>query len=303
MRGVTISCWGWGREWNSPGMAEAIDEIHALGGNWISFHPYAWIDNDGAIRHRNMTDDPTVLNPIREAHRRGVKVMLKPHLGYWGSKFQWRGDISFDNEADWQRFFAGYVDFMVTQAIMAEKLNVGLFCIGVEYKQTIHREQDWRKVIEAVRQVYSGKLVYAANWDTFDKVPFWDAVDTIGVQAYFPLTETPNPVAEQLVQGWDDVLVKVRTFAAEQNKSVIFTELGYNRAAHAAARPWDHQQGGPNADAIKLRCMKVALSRVEQEPTIIGVFLWKWFPTSRDSRTNYMLQYDEMRDVLRNAWR
>jgi hypothetical protein len=301
-RGVTISCWGWGAEWARPGMAQAMDELQGLGADWITFHPYAWIKNNGAVRHRNSAADNTVLSPLKEAKKRGLKVMLKPHIGYWGSRFDWRGSISFETEADWQRFFNDYEDFIVTQAKMAQAGAVALFSVGVEYKATLKRERDWRRIIAAVRKVYKGKLTYAANWDSYQRVPFWDALDYIGIQAYFPLTDKSNPGAADIRAGWDRQLKIIKKYAAKNKKNVIFTELGYNRSSQAAEKPWDHSEGGQSAAEIKLRCMAVALERIEKELFIESVFLWKWFPTSRSSARNFNLQYKEMKNVIKKAW-
>ncbi len=302
MRGVTVSCWGWGREWDAPEMATTIREIRSLGGRWISFHPYAFVQNDGSLRHRGSDDDPTVINPIRTAHREGVRVMLKPHIGYWGSRFAWRGAITFDQEAHWKRFFDDYTRFVVTQAKMAQKTGAALFCVGVETKLTLARREDWQRVIEAVRHVYDGPVTYAANWDSYRQVPFWDLLDYIGIQAYFPLTDAVNPTLDQLDSGWDRVMTQLRQFAQKRSQPIVFTELGYNRSAQAAARPWDDREGGPKADQIKLRCMRIALRRIESEHWLRGVFLWKWFPTPRDLSSNFLLQYDEMRQVIGQAW-
>lgn len=301
-RGVTISCWGWGAEWAKPGMADAMDEIQGLGGTWITYHPYAWIRNNGAIRHRQRKDDPTVLSPLKEAKKRGLKVMLKPHIGYWGSRFSWRGAITFHNEADWKTFFDSYEDFIVTQAKMAQAGGAQLFSVGVEYKGTIHRDKDWRRIIASVRKVYKGKLTYAANWDSYKRVPFWDALDYIGVQAYFPLSDKANPKEADLIAGWDVTLKDMKAYAEKKKRKVIFTELGYNRSSQAASKPWEHSEGGPNAEALKLRCMKVSLTRIEKESFIESVFLWKWFPTTRSSSRNFNLQYKEMKDIMKTAW-
>lgn len=302
IRGVTISCRRSGQAWATPEMGEALDDIHAVGARWMSFHPYGWIGDDGSVRHRAITNDPTVIEPIHAAHERGIKVMVIPHLGYWRSKFAWRGDIRFNDEPAWQRFFTSYTDFIVAQATMAQAAKADLFCLGIEYRQTLHREADWRNVIKAVRRVYTGHVIYAANWDSYQHVPFWDALDAIGIQAYFPLTDTPDPTDEMLLAAWDRILPRVETFARKHKKQVVFTELGYNLAAHAAARPWDHQRGGENAQAIKLRCMQVALSRIEREPWLEGVFLWKWFPSHREWNREYVLQYPEMKSVIGESW-
>ena len=60
---------------------------------------------------------------------------------------------------------------------MAEEEKVDIFCIGTELEKFIeHRPAYWRELIAEVRKVYKGKLTYAANWDEYKRVPFWDAL-------------------------------------------------------------------------------------------------------------------------------
>ena len=54
-------------------------------------------------------------------------------------------------------------------------------CIGLEYSHAEKFSERWRRIIAAVRAVYHGRISYGANWTDFEKVPFWDAVDEIGV--------------------------------------------------------------------------------------------------------------------------
>ena len=67
---------------------------------------------------------------------------------------------------------------MLTYAAAAEEGNAELLCIGTELEEFVKkRPQYWRKLIQEIRGVYKGKLTYAANWDEYQQVPFWDAVD------------------------------------------------------------------------------------------------------------------------------
>jgi hypothetical protein len=309
IRGVTISCFRSGPgEWDSPQMGDTISEINGLGGGWISFHPYARIAQDGSVRHREIPDDGSVLEPLRMAKERGVKAMLIPHIGYWGSGFDWRGEIAFQDDATWRRFFEQYTQFIVHQAQLAQQGEAAMFCVGIEYKATSHREADWRKVIAAVRQVYHGPVVYAANWDEFEAVKFWDALDYIGIQAYFPLSQEKDPTDAMLHEGWAKVLERVERFAAKHKQPVIFTELGYAPAETAASEPWlsEPRRSGivdPKAEALKLRCMRIALQVIETSPRLHGVFLWKWFPSNREMDRDFVLQYPRMKQLLEDAWR
>ncbi|MHC4711432.1 MAG: glycoside hydrolase family 113, partial [Planctomycetota bacterium] len=117
VRGMTVSCQTWGWEWGTEEMVREMRELKALGVNWIAIHPYAGIRGDGSVAmHRRWYGDTKWLTrPIAEAHRLGLKIMIKPHLAYWGSPFRWRGDITFETDEQWQRFFGQY-EAWVTRA-------------------------------------------------------------------------------------------------------------------------------------------------------------------------------------------
>ena len=63
-------------------------------------------------------------------------------------------------------------------------------------------EEEWRALIAEVRQHTDAPLTYAANWTDYRQVPFWDALDIIGIQAYFPLTDDPDYDEEDIRAGW-----------------------------------------------------------------------------------------------------
>jgi len=270
----------------------------------VQVHPYAGISRDGSVSYRPQPNTPATLKSMRWAKQRGMVTFLKPHLAYWGSGFAWRGEITFTTEAHWKNFFREYTAFIVHQAELAEQAGVDVFAVGTELHKTLGREADWRAVIAAVRGVYSGKLTYAANWDEQGDVRFWDALDLVGVQCYYPLSKAAVPSDAELNAGWAKLTRKLRDISAEHGKLVLLTELGYAVSEQAALRPWsDKRVGDAEAgEALKLRCMRVALEHIENEPVIAGVYLWKWFPGGRDHRDEFVLQYDAMRNVIREAW-
>ncbi len=302
IRGITLSAPRGGSIYGTSGIEATMAELLKLGSNWISYHPYAWIGNDGSLRFDESVSQSQILHPIQQGKKLKMGVLLKPHIGYWGSKFSWRGEIGFgQNEAEWKRFFDDYTRWIVTLAKMAEAAGAEMIAIGTEYKLTEQRKE-WFAVIAAVRKVYKGKLTYAANWDSFDKVPFWGKLDYIGIQAYFPLSDVIPPKEKDIAEGWKRVLLNLKAYAEKVGKPMIFTEIGYNRSAWAAQKPWDHKQGGPMAEETKLLCMKVTLEQLKTPRFLKGVFLWKWFPDGRIASRDFLLQYPAMKELLRMAW-
>jgi hypothetical protein len=304
-RGIVVSCRRNGPgEWDGPGFPPLLDRLQTLGVNAVQVHPYARITRDGTVRYARAYTQSATLTPLLTAADRGLAGFLKPHLAYWGSGFDWRGDITFTAETQWQRFFDSYTPYIVHQARCAQQGGAALFAVGTELDQTLHREQDWRDVIAAVRAVYDGPLTYAANWSHVEEVPFWDALDLVGVQAYFPLSDALPPSEADLVAGWTDVKQQMRDLSARVGKPIVFTELGYAVSEHAAMKPWDDARVGDRAagEALKRRCLEVALAELQGEPWLAGVFLWKWFPDEREQSREFILQYDAMRAVIGGAW-
>ncbi len=302
MKGVVVSCPGYGQVWGSPVMTTTIRELKTLGVNWVQIHPYAGVSRDGSIRWRPAATSGYLPGAVRIAKQEKVQLFWKPHLAYWGS-FEWRGAITFDTPAQWKRFFDGYEAFIVDQARFAQAHEVPLFSIGLEYHQTFSHEAEWRRIIRAVRRVYRGKITYSANWDRIDQVPFWDAVDIIGVQAYFPLAKTSDPTLDALRAAWDGPLAALNRLSKRYDKPYVFAEIGYSRSLAAAKRPWE--PGIDNSDraiANRRRLMEAALTRLPKEPNLRGLFWWKWVPRAGFNDGDYAMQASEARSLLKRYW-
>jgi len=304
IRGVTVSTHRSGQEWGSDRMRPTMEQLRDLGVEWIAIHPYAGVRADGTIRiFRGLDPDAPpeeIVRPIREAHALGLKILIKPHLAYWGSPFAWRGDIGFEDPAAWERFWSGYSDWIVTLAKIGREADG--FVVGTELARTLDQKQRWVDLIHAVRQVSEAPLTYAANWDRYESVPFWSELDAIGVQAYFPLVDAETETTEATVRaGWLRWSQRLTAFSKAQERPVLFTELGYNHSPNTAREPW---AGGPGDgdEAVMALCTRIALETVEREDSIVGTFLWKWFPEPHPAGRDYRLATPTMRDVIREAW-
>ena len=305
VHGMTISCRGSGRIWGSDEMVATMAELKSMGVNWVTIHPYAGIRGDGTVggsRINRMYQDTTwLIRPIVEAHRLGLKIMIKPHIAYWGSSFSWRGEIKFDTAKQWQRFFETYQQWITMVAQLSKDADA--YVVGTELGSTVHYEKNWRQIIAAVRQEFRGPLTYSANWDRFEKVPFWDALDIISIQSYFPLVDQPGlPTQEELEQAWGRLTGRLERYAAKHDRKILLAELGYNRSAQAALRPWESRQGGEHAEEIQRRCLAAALKSVDESDAIVGAFLWKWFPGEYRGRGSFLKSTPTMRTVIREHW-
>ena len=305
VRGVTVSCPRAGLEWGSDDMVRTLGVLHGLGVNWVAIHPYGGLQNDGTVgrsRIDRLLDDPSWLTrAIREAHAKGLKITITPHLAYWGTRFRYRAAIRFDDEESWRRFFDTYEQFIVRVAILSKDADA--FVVGSELDATVEREADWRRVIAAVRREFHGPITYAAQWDGYTKVKFWDALDVVAVEGYFPLVAHEGmPTDAELERGWARVAAELEAFGRRTGRRVVLGELGYNRSFAAAVRPWAYaEDDDPRAEELQTRCLDTALRTLAKSDTIVGAFLWKWLP-GEDPNDNFLASTPAMQEVIARNW-
>ncbi len=302
IRGITISTHGSGRDWGTDVIVGAVESIKKVGATWACTHPYAGIGRNGRVSIRGRWDDHAPAHwtrPIKEAHAQGLKILIKPHLSYWG-RFSWRGAIEFETEEEWDRFFTTYERWIVEVAKACKDADG--FVVGTELSKTIKFTDRWRKIIKSVREVTKVPLTYAANWTHYEQIKFWNDLDVIGIQAYFPLADKVGASEEQIQSSWKSIMTRLRKFANKHGKDIVFTELGYNRSHNAPVKPWEYRRDGPDALPVQKACLRAALASVEQEPRVIGAFLWKWFPPPYENGRNFKLATPEMKGVISEVW-
>lgn len=281
-----------------------LPEIAALGATHVTVVPFAFQrrTDDPALRTnydaRWYTEGDAGIRALaRQADSLGLALVLKPHvwIGADGEE-QWSSNIGFDAEADWQTWEAQYRAFALHYARLSAEIGAPLFVIGTELARAVReREAFWRDLIAEIRAVYGGRLTYAANWhEDFEHVPFWDALDAVGIQAYFPLSEFPTPTPADLRTGWARHEAAIEAVHRRTGKPVVFTEIGYRDMPHAAARPWEwptrHERTAePDSlraagEALQAALYAAFFEEVWPEPWMAGAIVWKWHPPSDRSR-------------------
>lgn len=103
----------------------------------------------------------------------------------------------------------------------------------------------WRALIVDVRDVYAGPVTYGANFDQFQNVGFWDALDAVGVTSYFPLSlwGDPDPVPA-MDAAWTDVAARLTAAGTigEDPLPIYLLELGWTRLDGSTVRPWSYDR-------------------------------------------------------------
>ncbi len=260
-----------------------VTEVHA---NWIAVVPYAYTPGGQAEVRHNLSNwqwwgetSTGVLETIRLAKQANIQVMLKPQV--W-SHHWWTGEYDFASEEEWLRWESEYEKYILHYAQMADSLSVPIFCIGTEFKISVQKRPEfWQQLIEKVRAQYTGTLTYAANWDNFQYIPFWNQLDVIGINAYFPLLDEKTPDVKTLVEAWQSPKTAIRDFQAKINKPVIFTEYGYLSVDACAHKTWELESRIHDLSINELaqaNALEALYTTFWNEPYWQGGFLWKWFP-------------------------
>ncbi len=239
--------------------------------------------------------DEAVGHAINRSHALGMKVMLKPHVDVEDGTY--RGDFYVESD-DW---FVSYKKFILHYARLAQKYNCEMFCVGTELKGTTtwDRDKQWRGIIEAVRAVYTGPLTYAANWDEYEQIEFWDALDYIGIDAYFPLTDSYSPSKKQLMAGWEKRADDIKEWLNKKKltQPVLFTELGYPSVDGANVQPWigisEKTDRKEQAD-----CYEASYQVLTKRDWFRGFYWWHYLPNDQPMQEDLRIRSKPAEKVM-----
>jgi hypothetical protein len=258
--------------------AQVLRSLAQHGVDSVALMPFASMSAPDATRIRRYAgeSDEALAHMIFVAHQAGMRVMLKPQIWLRGGRFP--GDIRFTQEDDYRAWWAEYRQWILHYARLAEREGADLFCAGTELQQVSRREADWRRLIAEIRRVYRGPLTYAANWGSeFESLTFWDALDYLGLDNYYPLAEADgSPPAAALEERARQLAARVEAVSRKWRRPVILTEVGYPSSPGAARQPWREVFEGPIDLDLQARCYEAAFRAFYHHPWLSGMFWWKW---------------------------
>jgi hypothetical protein len=266
----------------APRSLETLRRLRELSANSIAILPFAFLrdpasDSIAFVHHspRGETDEGTV-RAVSNARSLGMSAMVKPQLWIAGGRFV--GDIAMPDEGSWRSWFASYRRFIVHHAVVAEAAGAALFCVGTELAATESRKNDWKELVAAVRLATGAPLLYAANWAAnAPRVPFWDALDAIGVDFYDPLARTEKASDRALDEGVRRAIAPLAEIARRLRKPVVFTEAGYPAVRAPWISPHDEDSGRPAGSEDAARSVRAVYRVLGTEGWWKGVYWWKVF--------------------------
>lgn len=308
-KGMSYAAW-WSGLYSHPDSDKSLKNLAATGADWISLIVTCYQDNVGSTKIAPNISTPTdedLIHVIRQAHSLGLKVMLKPHVDLWNDPSHWRGQIGnvFRTEAEWTAWFASYRNFINHYADLGQTHGADQFSAGCELSGTAHRAADWRRVVTEVRSRYRGPLVYAANHSGEETgITWWDAVDYIGVDTYFPLTQKKDATLAELKSGWEKHITTLSNLAVKWQKPIIITEIGYRSLDGAAMHPWNWQISGPIDLGEQADAYRAAFQSLYHRFWLAGIFWWSWShdPLEGGPCDNGYTPYDKPAEDVLRSW-
>ncbi len=199
-------------------------------------------------------------------------MLLKPHLD--SQSGEWRAFINPPDAATW---FTNYADIGGQQGAL-------VLCIGAELvSMSTNAAYDgrWRSLIAGVRQRFTGGLTYSANWgdsgfnEEYPHIPFWDALNYLGISACFQLADDNSPTVASMnarLQGY--MQNRIIPFQQRWNKPVLFTEVGYRSTDYAAEQPWNNSAPNGLNTQQQADCYEAFFESWANVPWFAGAEFW-----------------------------
>jgi hypothetical protein len=118
-----------------------------------------------------------------------------------------------------------------------------------------------------------------------EDVLFWDQLDIIGINAFYPLADEPGASYDEYVRGATRAMEGVRDVALNHAMPVAFVEVGYTTRTDAAIEPWlwpDDMTGVVVDEAEQARALSATFHAFLAEPWFAGFWVWRYYSNLDD---------------------
>ena len=290
-----------------------LEEIAALGATHVALVVPLYQSDGASVRLRLHTRlSPSLAataEAVRAAKRAGLEVTLLPIVRLETPRpGEWRGTLAPADRAAW---FRSYQELLGDLAALGAATGATRLVVGSELStlDTAASFPHWRPLLERIRALFPGPLVYSANWDHYQSADLFQLVDEIGVVGYFDLRERDGPSDVPALTGrWRALRATIEGWLAGRGKPFVFSELGYRSRAGSSASPWDEGRGG-TIDLEEQRRAFAAFRRAWLDPgapsTLLdGLYVWNWYgfggPLSAGYTPRGKPAAEEVRQLLRD---
>lgn len=293
----------------------SMEKLAAMGCEWVTLafivHQERYNSTQIMFDYRRDVTDKDIAIAVERFHKLGLKVCLKPVINC--KDYVWRARITFPDDSDrnpggyWNEWFEHYKAFLCHYAEIATDTGCEMFCVGCEMGGTERKEEHWRDTIAAVKELYKGPLQYNTNHGHEEGVQWFDAVDYVGVSAYYPVAQGANATEEEMYQNWLKRKPLLQKLSEKWGKKILFSEVGIRSAAGCAAMPWDYMHRDlPFDEDEQANFYASCLRAFAHEPWFAGYFWWEWpvrlYPAEKAKENKSFCIYGKKAEQVLREW-
>lgn len=256
--------------------------LKAMKANYVQISSYGMQRGLNATTLYKETDRDALAHIFRVAREIGLGVFFKPviELETWQGSYEWRGRIRGSHA--WFREL--YLPYMLSMATLAEEEGVEVLSLGSEYRAAVNKTREWVHVIKEVRKVFSGKLTYIGNHDSYWHVKFWRHLDLISISAYFRLISpdrTTIPDDHETMRLFEQRAKKLQKWRKSRNLQhlkVLVAEVGYQSKGGLINyyEPWAWTAEGERDTYSQMKMYEAFMAAFMTKPWSLGAMIWHY---------------------------
>ncbi len=127
-----------------------------------------------------------------------------------------------------------------------------------------------------IHQPKNTGLEISAWWQEFEQITFWDELDYIGLNCYYPLSDKETVSFADLKRGVEAFLPAIETVADKYQKPVLLTEVGFTSTARNWRSPHERRRGAPVHLEDQDLSYKDIFESFRNKEWLHGFYWWKW---------------------------
>lgn len=291
----------------------SMERLASNGLDWICITVNGWQETFAStvvfsLYNRTQTDEEIEF-AVRKAKSLGLKVCLKPMVNCLDNA--WRARIDFPAEeytSYWEKWFASYNNFMLYYAKMAERLGCEMLCTGCEMAGMDKQSAYCVDMVSKVRKVYHGIIMHNINHGDELRFDWLEAVDLIGISAYYPVTTEENKGIDTMRASWKSVVTRLEQCYEKYKRPIMFAEIGIRNESGCSMYPWDFKDrpDKPLDEQEQSDFYETAMEATWDLDWFCGYFWWDWkayMPPLEKARENRdFTVYGKMAEQTLKRW-
>lgn len=292
--GVTFGFYAKNGYFSSAKAKDEVDEMAKTGVNWIVLVVTVMQEHYYSTRQfrdfANTPNDIELKEIIDYIHGKGIKVQLRPML----ECFDGGGRLAVYFPPDsvripglsgnyCQPWFDSMTKRSVYYARIAQMTGCEMFCLDSELDSVIDFNNEWKAVISAIREVYSGPVTSCHTLAVVDfenvlknKEHWFYDLDALSLSDYVKGADGDGFTVEQMAEFMMTKRDKFRRIAALYQKPILFGEIGCTSTYGAAKNPSGFSPKTPYCEEEQANYLEAYLRVFSQESWWHGMYWWKW---------------------------